>query len=134
MTAESKDTGVNQIKVAKVLDSFTLVINKGQTDGVKEGQRFLVYAYGEEIVDPDTKTSLGRLEIVRGTGRVTHLQPTMATIKSDMNTPPSRSIRKIRHGSVYAIILDKAEEVEEIVPGDAAPFERPGVGDVAKPI
>lgn len=136
MSAENKDARVNLIKVAKVIDSFTLVITKGESDGIKTGQRFLVYAYGDDILDPDTQAPLGRLEIVRGTGRVTHLQPSIATIKSDMRTPPSRTITKIKDKSPWASLLDnmKTREVEETLPGDAAPFEGPSVGDIAKPI
>jgi len=140
MTTENKVTDVNQIKVAKVVDRFTLVISKGRADGVKEGQRFLVYGYGEDINDPETQASLGRLEIVRGTGRVTHLQPSMATIKSDMTTPPSRTIRKFRQTPSWTKMLREAidgntENIEEeILPGDPAPFEGPVVGDIAKPV
>ena len=140
MTTENKATDVNRNKVAKVVDRFTLVINNGKADGIKEGQRFLVYGYGEEIKDPETQTSLGRLEIVRGTGRVTHLQSSIATIKSDMTTPPSRTIRKFRQTPSYATMLLEAlksniENVEEeILPGDPAPFEDPSVGDIARPV
>ena len=44
----------------------------------------LVYGEGGEIFDPDTKKPLGKLEIVKGTGRVVHVQPKMCTIRTDM--------------------------------------------------
>lgn len=48
------------IKVAKVNDKYTLVLNKGEKDGVEVGQRVLIYSVGDEIADPDTTESLGR--------------------------------------------------------------------------
>ena len=70
-------------KVVKVIDEFTLVINIGSDDEIEKGQRFLVYSISpDDIIDPDTNESLGKLEIVKGTGTVTHVQEKMATIES----------------------------------------------------
>ena len=57
------------IKVVKLLDEYKIVINKGANDGIKVGQVFLVYKEDEELFDPDTNESLGRLEIVKGKGK-----------------------------------------------------------------
>lgn len=47
-------------KVAQVLDDQSLVINRGHLDGVRPGTRFaVVESAPQEIVDPDTGTSLG---------------------------------------------------------------------------
>ena len=127
------------IKVAKVRDEYCLVINKGSNDGIKVGQRFLIYSLGEEIVDPDTQKSLGQLEIVKGTGKVTHLQPTMATIQSDMRTSPSKIIRRIKKKDPFGLgalssVFGTDEVVEEALPTETVPFEGPEVNDIAKPI
>ena len=123
-------------KVVKIINEYTIVINKGDRDGVKNGQRFLIYDYAEEIIDPDTKDSLGMLEIVRGTGKVTHLQEAIATISSDMKTSPGRSIRRINRtsiGGVWGRMLGP-EEVEETLPANVISFEGVKVGDHAKPV
>ncbi len=39
-----------------------VVINAGEAAGVKQGQRFVVYRPGEELIDPDTGLSLGSVE------------------------------------------------------------------------
>jgi hypothetical protein len=114
-----------------------LVLNKGSNDGLKVGQRFLIYAIGEEIIDPDTQKSLGQLEIVKGSGKITHLQPTMATIQSDMKTPPSKIIRRIKKNDPFGLgSLARAfgtdEVVEESLPTETVPFENPEVNDIAK--
>ena len=133
-----KKTGL-VIKVAKVRDKYCLVINKGSNDGIKVGQRFLAYSLGEEIVDPDTKKSLGQLEIVKGTGKVTHLQSTMATIQSDMKTSPSKIIRRIKKKDPFGLgalsgALGRDEIIEESLPTETVPFHGIEVNDIAKPI
>ncbi|MGQ0643883.1 MAG: CsgG/HfaB family protein, partial [Elusimicrobiota bacterium] len=39
-----------------------VIINTGAQDGVKNGDRFVVYRPGEEMIDPDTGESLGSEE------------------------------------------------------------------------
>ena len=59
-----------EIKVAKVLSETQLVLNVGSNDGIKEDSRFLVYSIeDEDILDPVTGESLGKLEYVKGRGR-----------------------------------------------------------------
>lgn len=134
-------TGTPAPKVVKVIDEFTIVMNRGESDGVKAGQRYLIYAIGDELFDPDTKESLGMLEVVRGTGKVTHLQPKMATIVSDMRNPPKRTIRKTKKPTtslglqaLYGANFGTTEEVEEQLPADVVPFESVSVGDFIKKI
>lgn len=119
-------------KVAKVLDEFTVVINKGANDGIKKGQKFLIYNLAEEIIDPDKNESLGSLEIVRGTGKVTHLQETMATLGSDMTNDLGRSVRRFKRPSLAAFF--GPEEIEETIPAQTIPFNNVQVGDLVKPI
>jgi hypothetical protein len=137
MTEPKSESRITSIKVAKVIDEYTLVINKGLADGVKAGQRFLIYTYGDEVIDPDTRVSLGKLEIVKGTGRVSHLQGSMATVRSDMTAKPSRSTRKIKRQNPFGGILGNLgteEEIEESLPATTVPFEEPKVGDLVKPV
>lgn len=109
-----------------------LVINRGERDGVKKGQRFLVYSLGEEIIDPITEESLGVLEIVRGTGKVVHLQERIATIQSDMNEPSERVIRK-KGSSAFPTFGFGEEEI--ITPSsEKIPFNNPQVKDKVKPL
>jgi hypothetical protein len=98
--------------VVKIIDTRKLVINRGAHDGIKPGQRFLIYHLEEEpIIDPITNESLGHLEIVRGTGKVFHIQERLSIIESDMRRagPPG-------------------------FPIDCFPFDYPQIGDKAKPI
>jgi hypothetical protein len=70
--------------VVKIIDEFNVVINRGSDHGVVQGDEFVIYyEEQEDLLDPVTGESLGRLEIVRGTGFATHVQPKMTTIKSN---------------------------------------------------
>ncbi len=42
---------------------FRVMVNRGADDGVKVGDRFLVYGSGPNIADPDTGANLGRVEV-----------------------------------------------------------------------
>ena len=109
--------------VADVLGSDRVVINVGTTDGVKVGQRYLIYELSDkEIVDPVTEESLGKLEIPKGTGRIVHAQDRMAVLESDKE--PGRSATHL------ATWFDPT-----LFPGsEKAPFRSPRLGDSVKRI
>jgi hypothetical protein len=120
-------------KVAKVVSNDEVVINKGANDGVKPGQSFIIYAIGEEIVDPDTEEVLEALEIVRGTGKVTHVQDKIAYLKSDMKAPANRTIRK-KMPTFGITGLFGPEEIVETIPSNTLCFSDPEVGDLVRRI
>ena len=125
------DTESVSIKVAEKINEYKLVINRGSTSDIKMNQRFLVYTYGKEVTDPDTGQSLGKLEIVRGTGRVLHLQELQATIESDME----RHVRRLRRYPDAFSLFSKGLGGEEVTyETEKIPFESPEVGDMVKPV
>lgn len=103
--------------VAEVLGNGSrIVINRGTIDGVELSQEFLLYAISpHEIIDPETGESLGRLEIVKGTGYVIHVQEKMSIVKA----------------------VQKSMLLEAFMPKDKkedARFFNPEIGDKVKPI
>jgi curli biogenesis system outer membrane secretion channel CsgG len=52
-----------------------VTINRGEGAGVAVGQIWNVFALGDELIDPDTKESLGREEIQVGKVRIVSLTP-----------------------------------------------------------
>lgn len=52
-----------------------VTINRGEGAGVSVGDIFNVFALGEELVDPDTKESLGREEVKAGKVKITEVTP-----------------------------------------------------------
>ncbi len=83
-------------KVAQILDEFTLIINVGQTKGVKPGMEFVVYAPGDDVTDPDTGASLGAWEVVKGRVVASHVQEKLtichaASAKQEEDTSDPRT-------------------------------------------
>lgn len=53
-----------QAKVAQILTARDLVLNKGSTEGVRDGMRFAVlYRKGADVKDPDTGEVLGSVDL-----------------------------------------------------------------------
>ena len=78
------------IKVVEILSPYQIVLNCGSENGISEGQRFLIYGSGKIIKDPDTGEDLETLEIVRGKGKVIHLQSKICTVESvEINEVPT---------------------------------------------
>lgn len=119
-------------KVVKSLDENTLVINKGARDGVTSGNRFLIYRLGEELFDPDTKESLGTLEIICGEGKPTHIQEHMTTLTSDRHeTRKTKTV--VKRNPAFSILSD-VEETSYNPETIQLPFENVEIGAFARQI
>ena len=68
-------------KVAAVLNDRELVINKGETSGVKPGMIFGVLEK-RDIKDPDTGEELGSVEIVRIRVKAVDIKPKMSICRT----------------------------------------------------
>lgn len=123
------------IKVAHVISKFKLVLNIGTDDGYKAGDRFLIYQLSDfDIEDPDTHQSLGKLELVRGRGVITHIQRNICQITSDRysTNQPKKIIKRTR---TSLGMFNNEPEYEEIdPPSTLLPFDGARVGDMARPI
>ncbi len=119
-------------KVVHVVGSnyspYEVVVNRGKRHGVKIGDRFLVFGIGPEVSDPDTGENLGRVELVRGRGEVTHVQDSLATLRSTEQSRGRRGKRITKQFGQFGPIIE-----EDIQP-EPSPFEGVAVGDVARPI
>jgi curli biogenesis system outer membrane secretion channel CsgG len=56
-----------------------VTINRGDGGGVTVGDTFNVFALGAELIDPDTKESLGREEVKVGTVKISQVNPKSST-------------------------------------------------------
>lgn len=77
-----------------------VVINAGRKDGIKLGDKFMIYSLGDEICDPITKKNLGVLEIVKGQGKAIHVQENITTIESI----------KVKKAGTKRIVYDRSSE------------------------
>lgn len=113
-----------EFKVVMIIDDYTLVLNAGSTDGINLGDEFVVYALSkEDIIDPDTGESLGKLEMVHGHGKVDNLQEKLCAIKS------------IEKKNTVVRIKSHNEGIKEEIREEILPFsDYSAVGDIARKI
>ena len=73
-----------------------VTINRGEGGGVAVGDTFNVFALGEELIDPDTKESLGREEVKVGKVKITQVNPktSVADILDDTGVDKGAVLRK----------------------------------------
>lgn len=118
------------VKVAEnAYDDDEVVINKGENDGISPNDRFLIYAIGEELFDPDTGENLGKLEIVKGIAKPKHIQEKTTTLVSAEYYPPRKRI--IKRNDI--LNFSREDEIEESPP-QVVPFKGVKVGDLVKPM
>ncbi len=103
-------------KIAKIIDEYTVVINRGHEHGVEEDMRFVIYEQGEEIKDPDTDESLGTFEYVKAKVRVTNVSEKFSTATTcEADTPPVlMGLRGLLGQQCQILHLDK--EMKEKMP------------------
>lgn len=121
----------HEVVVIKVKNDYRLVINIGADQGVKNGDKFLIYNVDdEEMMDPITGESLGHLESVRGTGVAIHVQPKMTTIESSRKEKPRKLVSRPTYGSLASVMGETVEYQEP----DLVPFDEPEAGDKVKKV
>lgn len=118
--AETDDI-VFEGRIAQIIDDHRIVINKGHEHGVRVGQRFLILAIGDEIFDPETDESLGQVEVVKGRGKVTHVQEKMSTLQTTENHEITR-----KPYTLFALT-----QVTEVT-NEPKAFINPEIGDIAR--
>jgi len=83
---------------AKILirNDNEVTINRGEGAGMAVGDTFNVFALGQELIDPDTKESLGHQEVKVGQVKITEVDPkfSKATILQDTGIDKGAILRK----------------------------------------
>jgi hypothetical protein len=74
-------------KVAKVLGSNEIVLNRGRNHGVRSGMVFEVFSpEGEEVWDPDTGETLGTVEDIKAQAEVTEVKERLSVARLQQTT------------------------------------------------
>lgn len=122
-------------KVAHVPSSTSVIINKGRNQGISVGDRFLVFYMGDEIFDPDTKESLGRVEVVRGRAQATHVQDSISTLESNETISVSGPRKIVTREPTLGYYLSGAQrEIVEEAAEEKIKALNSKIGDLAKKI
>lgn len=120
-----------ELRVTSIISPYKLVLNGGQNKSVKVGDVFLIYGISTSpIKDIETGEDLGSLEIVRGKGRVLHVQEKICTIESIEVSTEEKRVIKTYPGGAFPNLFSPKEEI--IYAGDKLPFEEPQIGDYAR--
>jgi hypothetical protein len=107
-------------------DYFNLLIDVGQEDDVKVGERVIIFALGPQISSPDDGKPLGHFEVVRGSGRITSVQVRMAVVRSSR----TNVVRYQKPQNVNALVAGLSPEFGQRE--EEAPFRKPRVGDYVR--
>jgi len=107
-------------------NQFQLLINVGETNGIKLGARVVIFALGPKLTDPDTGEPLGHFEIVRGGGNIISVQSRMAIVAS------SRIVAERFLKPVAPIANVMGIAPEQGVRDVPAAFKSPAVGDLVR--
>lgn len=117
------------IKVVSILSPHKIVINCGEQDGIKSGQKVLIYGLSNHpLKDPETGEDLGKIEIIRGQGQVTHVQLKISTIECIDKETNGRRIVKTYRG--FQAFNNAAEET--VYDNSLKPFDEVQIGDYAR--
>jgi hypothetical protein len=93
-------------KVARILNKYEVVINRGSIHGVEEGMRFIIYEPGEDIIDPETQASLGKYEYVKRKVRVVNVSDKFSTAKSDETYETSRTLANMLPSFSQPVLIE----------------------------
>lgn len=108
----------NEPKIAKIIDSFNVVLNKGNFDKIEEGQEYLIYQQTEEIYDPETKELLECLFVPKGKGIITQVQEKISILHSNEYEKPSSL------AEAFSVVLANPLKLKA--------FKSPQIGDSAR--
>lgn len=92
-------------RVIKVLREDHLVANLGLEHGVQPGDRFVVFEVGEEIVDPESDESLGRIERVKTEVVAFHVQEKMSQLRPMESLDPSAMSAQVLSATLASTAL-----------------------------
>lgn len=81
------------LKIAKILDEYNVVINGGASHGIEAGDEFQILdKKGSSVKDPDTGETIGHLDLIKATVKVTDVQEKMCICTSNEYTMVSGSV------------------------------------------
>jgi len=79
-------------KVLKIFDETSLLVNLGEKDGLKRGDRLVIVEKGGEVKNPETGESLGELELVKAELVAVDVQEKMSVLMTELSQAPQMSI------------------------------------------
>jgi hypothetical protein len=121
-------------RVLEIITSTKIVLNCGNEQDIKLGDKFEIFGLTKSLIDPETQEDLGRAEIIRGKGKVVHLQEKLCTIESYLTEGGLGSRKIIKKTSAIGSIWMGGPSTEEEITGEPSlkNFEDIQIGDYAR--
>src|SRR5438093_56490 len=94
-------------RIAKILSPTKVVLPVGAEHGVLEGTEFIIYELGEEIHDPETGESLGRLELHKGRVRVSQIQDKLCVATTHSRVVERQTLPPVWSGMLFSDLLSR---------------------------
>lgn len=80
------------IKIVKILNETTFILNVGTNDGIENGTKFqIIDSDPEPIIDPDTNQIIGYLNNSKGTIEANDVQEKMTIARTKLHKKVTRS-------------------------------------------
>lgn len=124
---------MSDYRVVHINTPYQIVLDCGVEQGIKMGDKFLIYSLGPVIKDHNDE-ELEKLEVVKGRGEVTHIQQSICTIDSIKFEERPKTIKKKKHNNPLFGSLSNGETEETEIIRDLKPFENVEIGDYARKI
>lgn len=121
-----------QVKVVKIISPYQVVLNCGLEDRISPNTVFQIYGLDDFIEDPDTGEILEQLELIRGTGRVVHVQQKICTVESNMNEDKPKTIKRTQSSQNKWLNPLGGETEETEIIRDKKKFDDVQIGDRAR--
>jgi hypothetical protein len=87
MPDSNSDMQVYPATVVDVESDGTIVINRGKLQGVRVGERLIFYELGNNnLIDPCDNEPLGKLERVKGIGKIINVQEKLSTVNLEISS------------------------------------------------
>jgi hypothetical protein len=109
-------------KVARIISSTDLALNKGAEDGVEVGMKFAVLSdAGEEIRDPDTDEVLDSIQIAKTVVKIVYSAPRTSIGRTFRKHQSSGIFSALGQGSTRyeSLASDESRVQQELDPKDA---------------
>ncbi len=103
-------------KIIKILNTSTIVIDKGNKDGIKQGMKLIIYTEGPMITN-DIGEEIEPLELVKATTTVTSVQDKLSIARSEVirSSPLLESLSRDPFTFYTHAEIAKPESEEEIL-------------------
>jgi hypothetical protein len=107
-----RDLEIIKGKIVKIIDSRTIVIDRGWKHGVKESTVFEIYQIGDVLRDPDTGEVLDTLDFIKGKVMASTVYENITRCKTLNKHKVSNTLASFGSAVIASGLLDVAVPID----------------------